>query len=267
MQRAFQRATVTGHESVIGDPRCDAKDQHVYAAAQYARAGILVTFNLRDFPPVADQEGDVPSQHPDNFLLQLWSKEPRDVESAITRESERMTRPTMEVRDVLAGIAPIAPLTANTLHNHWGQRSADFPSFVAADPQQSPYAKALDKPDFSKPDHVLYMWWNALGDRKAKVNAQEVLEALTYSPAAFDYAEIDEMLCSYSLASNVYYAVDAPDEVAYMRFIPKVAQTSQAFAPVTVMDAVFITLVRVGPEQWKVWGWGDHMTSLREIAD
>lgn len=266
MQRAFPRATVTGHESVIGDPRCDIKDQHVYAAAQCARAGILVTFNLRDFPTVADRKGDVPIQHPDHFLLQLWSEEPRDVESAITRESERMTRPPMAVRDILAGIAPIAPLTANTLHNHWGQRSADFPAFVAADPHQSPYAKALNKPDFSKPDHVLYMWWTALGDRKTRTGAQEVLEALTYSPAAFDYAEIDEMLSSSSLAANVYYAVDAPDEVAYMRFVPRVAQTSQSFAPVAVMNAVFITLVRVGPEQWKVWGLGDHMASLREIS-
>lgn len=39
-------------------------------------------------------------------------------------------------------------------------------------------------------------------------------------------------------------AVDAPDQIAFMRFVPEVAQTSQVFAP--YMDAMtFLTLVRV----------------------
>ena len=172
----------------------------------------------------------------------------------------------MDVRDVLSGIAPIAPMTANTLHNHWGQRSTTLPASEAADPKQSPYAKALKEPDFGRPDHVLYAWWTALGDRHANDVAQELLHALTWSPQAFDdYGWVDEMLSGYTLASKVYYAVDAPEEVAYMRFLPEVAQSSRIFAPMTVTSAVFVTLVRTGPKQWAVWGLGNHMPSLRDI--
>ena len=266
MRRAFPRAAVVGHESVAGDPRCDPKDQHVYAAAQCASAKLLVTFNLSDFPGEANQPGDVPIQHPDHFLLHLWSEHQQDVESSIEHEAERMRRPPMDVRDVLSGIAPIAPMTANTLHNHWGQRSTTLPAYEAVDPKQSPYAKALEEPDFGKPDHVLYAWWTALSDRHANDSAQELLHALTWSPAAFDdYGWVDEMLSGYSLASKVYYAVEAPEEVAYMRFLPEVAQSSRIFASMMVTRGVFVTLVRTGPKQWAVWGLGDHMPSLREI--
>lgn len=137
MRRAFPRAAVVGHESATGDPRCDPKDQHVYAAAQFASADLLVTFNLGDFPTEANQLGDVPIQHPDHFLLNLWSAHQQAVESSVGHEAERMRRPPMDVRGVLSGIAPVAPMTANTLHNQWGQRSMTLPAHEAADPKQS----------------------------------------------------------------------------------------------------------------------------------
>lgn len=137
MRRAFPRAAVVGHESATGDPRCDLKDQHVYAAAQFASADLLVTFNLGDFPTEANQLGDVPIQHPDHFLLNLWSAHQQAVESSVGHEAERMRRPPMDVRGVLSGIAPVAPMTANTLHNQWGQRSMTLPAHDAADPKQS----------------------------------------------------------------------------------------------------------------------------------
>ncbi len=73
------------------------------------------------------------------------------------------------------------------------------------------------------------------------------------------------MLSGHSLASKVYYAVDAPEQVAYMRFLPEVAQSSRTFAPMAFTSAIFVTLVRTGPKQWMVWGLGDHMASVRDI--
>ncbi|GFZ86695.1 PIN domain-containing protein [Nesterenkonia alkaliphila] len=266
MRRAFPRAAVVGLEDFTGDPRCHPKDQHVYAAAQWATADLLVTFNLSDFPAESSQPGDVPVRHPDHFLLRLWAEHQQAVESGIEYEAKRMRRPPMDVRGVLSGIAPITPMTANTLHNHWGQRATTLPAYEAADPMQSPYAGSMGEPDFGKPDHVLYVWWTALADRFTNAAAKEVLHSLTWLPEAFgDYEWVDEMLRGYSLASKVYYAVDAPEEVAYMRFIPEVAQSSRTFAPMAVPSAVFVTLVRTGPKQWMVWGLGDHMPSLRDI--
>lgn len=229
-------------------------------------ADLLVTFDLSDFPAAADQPGDVPIQHPDHFLLHLWSEHQQAVESSIEHEAERMRRPPTDVRGILSGIASITPMTANTLHNHWGQLSTTLPAYEAADPKQSPYAEMLEEPDFGRPDHVLYAWWTALGDRHTDAVASELLHGLTWSPEAFgDYRWVDEMLSGHSLASKVYYAVDASEDVAYMRFLPEVAQSSRTFAPMTVTRAVFVTLVRAGQKQWVVWGLGDRMPSLREI--
>lgn len=266
MSRAFPRAAVVGHESAKGDPRCDPKDQHVYAAAQFASADLLVTFNLDDFPAEATQPGDILVQHPDILLLHLMAEDQQAVEAAVEHEAARMRRPPTDVRGILSGLAPITPMTANTLHNHWGQRPSTFPAYEAADLRHSPYAEILEEPDFGRPDHVLYAWWTALGERETNADATELLRGLTWSARAFgDYRWVDEMLSGYSLASKVYYAVDAPEEVAYMRFLPEIAQSSRAFAPMKVTRAVFVTLVRTAPKQWAVWGVGDHMASVRDI--
>ncbi len=47
----------------------DPKDRHVLAAAIAARAQLIVTFNLRDFPESALQPWDVEACSPDAFLL------------------------------------------------------------------------------------------------------------------------------------------------------------------------------------------------------
>lgn len=51
MRRAFPDAEVTGYQPLIATMTCDEKDRHVLAAAVRARAEVLVTFNVRDFPP------------------------------------------------------------------------------------------------------------------------------------------------------------------------------------------------------------------------
>lgn len=38
---------------------CDEKDRHVLVAAVHARAEVLVTFNVRDFPPESTSDYDV----------------------------------------------------------------------------------------------------------------------------------------------------------------------------------------------------------------
>lgn len=119
MRRAFPRGVVVGHEGIVGDPRCDPKDQHVYAAAQCASADLLVTFNLDDFPIEVPRSGDVPVHHPDDFLLSLWSENRQAMKAAIEYEVRRMRRPPMEVRGLLAGFASIIPKSADTLLRQW----------------------------------------------------------------------------------------------------------------------------------------------------
>jgi predicted nucleic acid-binding protein len=59
MNAAFPDALVTGFEALIGQMANDPKDRHVLAAAVRGGAEVLVTENLRDFPPEAVRPYDL----------------------------------------------------------------------------------------------------------------------------------------------------------------------------------------------------------------
>lgn len=61
-------ALVTGYEDMIPSLQLpDPNDRHVLAAAIRARADVIVTVNLRDFPSKALAPLAVEAQHPDEF--------------------------------------------------------------------------------------------------------------------------------------------------------------------------------------------------------
>lgn len=49
----------------------DPNDRHVFAAAIYARADVIVTFNLKDFPADMLRPFNIEAQHPDEFINHL----------------------------------------------------------------------------------------------------------------------------------------------------------------------------------------------------
>ena len=51
MRRHFEDAEVTGYEGLVPAMTNDLKDRHVLAAAITGGADVIVTYNLRDFPP------------------------------------------------------------------------------------------------------------------------------------------------------------------------------------------------------------------------
>lgn len=54
MDRAVPDCLVTGHEGLIEQLKLpDPNDRHVLAAAIRSQAGVIVTFNLKDFPTEA----------------------------------------------------------------------------------------------------------------------------------------------------------------------------------------------------------------------
>ena len=74
------------------------------------------------------------------------------------------------------------------------------------------------------------------------------------------------MLAGRSIASRVYYAVDDPTgEVAYVRFVPKVAQSSQVFESFLVRGVCFMTLKKRPDGSWCVWGLGHRMVGARAV--
>lgn len=69
MNAAVPDCLVTGYEDLIpGLALPDPNDRHVLAAAIRSGAQIIVTFNLKDFPPLALAPFGIESMHPDAFV-------------------------------------------------------------------------------------------------------------------------------------------------------------------------------------------------------
>src|SRR5690606_37605903 len=72
MNLAFPDATVKNFYSLTEKLRLpDADDRHVLAAAIRAKANLIVTFNVKDFPQKHLAQFSVHAIHPDDFILKL----------------------------------------------------------------------------------------------------------------------------------------------------------------------------------------------------
>lgn len=93
MDRHVLDALVCGYEDLIpGLDLPDPDDRHVLAAAIRCGAGVIVTFNLRDFPANRLAKHLVEAQHPDEFVLFLLDLDARTVCEAAGRMKDRWHR-------------------------------------------------------------------------------------------------------------------------------------------------------------------------------
>jgi len=77
MNDALPDATVTGYEAHIEAVTLpDPRDRHVVAAAIKARASVVLTWNLRDFPTRELKKHELVRQTPDVLLANLYKKTP-----------------------------------------------------------------------------------------------------------------------------------------------------------------------------------------------
>ncbi|SOC03606.1 PIN domain-containing protein [Rhodobacter sp. JA431] len=61
----------------------DPDDRHVVAAAIIARADVIVTFNLKDFPAEAIAPFRLHTRHPDDFLIETFNLSPDVMAEAV----------------------------------------------------------------------------------------------------------------------------------------------------------------------------------------
>lgn len=93
---------VTGYEDLIDSLQLpDPDDRHVLAAAIRAQAGIIVTFNLSDFPGPYLAHFGVEAQHPDDSIKHLADLSVGTVCKAAKRHRQSLRHPPKSVDEYL----------------------------------------------------------------------------------------------------------------------------------------------------------------------
>jgi hypothetical protein len=84
----------------------DPGDRHVIAAAIKGRADVIVTFNLRHFPPSMLASRGIVARSPDTFLVDLFRANPLRMLEILDQQGEdiRQTRSA-----VIDGLRPVLP--------------------------------------------------------------------------------------------------------------------------------------------------------------
>ncbi|HLA85453.1 MAG TPA: PIN domain-containing protein [Thermoguttaceae bacterium] len=93
---------VEGYEELI--PRLqlpDLHDRHVLAAAIHSEATVIVTFNLKDFPPAQLEPFDIEARHPDDYIVEQFDLEPRLACAAARRHRTSLKNPPKSVAEYL----------------------------------------------------------------------------------------------------------------------------------------------------------------------
>lgn len=102
MNEAVRDCLVTGYEDLIDSLTLpDPDDRHVLAAAIRADAEVIVTYNLKDFPPECLSRYDIEALHPDDFLIGLLDLSPSVVCAAVKRQRKSLRNPPKTIEELL----------------------------------------------------------------------------------------------------------------------------------------------------------------------
>jgi len=93
---------VEGYEDLIpGLQLPDPDDRHVLAAAIRVGADVIVTANLKHFPPSAIAAYGVDAQHPDQFIRHLVDLAPGPVCVAVKAHRQSLKKPAKSIAEYL----------------------------------------------------------------------------------------------------------------------------------------------------------------------
>ena len=112
LRSTFPEALVSGYEHLLSVVTNDPKDRHVLAAAIHARAEVILTFNLRDFPDEALAPWGIEAQHPQVYLQTLYEIDSAQV---VARIAEIAAKRGEDMEDVLVRLGVALPVFASRL--------------------------------------------------------------------------------------------------------------------------------------------------------
>lgn len=76
-------------------------DAHVMAAAVKVQAQVIVTNNLKDFPPDVLDPWGIEAKHPDDFLIDQFYLDALELHAVVRNMSEAFRNPPLGINDVL----------------------------------------------------------------------------------------------------------------------------------------------------------------------
>jgi hypothetical protein len=103
METAVPDAIITEYEALeacLDLP--DVNDRHVLAAAIVGRADVIVTVNIKDFPPSTLASYKIEAQHPDEFVSHVLTLAPTQAVAALKVMRARLKAPPFSSEEFLA---------------------------------------------------------------------------------------------------------------------------------------------------------------------
>ena len=102
MDNHVRDCLVTGYEALIPELKLpDPGDRHVLAAAITGGCGIIITNNLKDFPDAALEPHGISARRPDDFILELFSRDSTTVLAALRTVRARLKKPARSASEYL----------------------------------------------------------------------------------------------------------------------------------------------------------------------
>lgn len=108
------------------------------------------------------------------------------------------------------------------------------------------------EPEPDTPLGAAFLWWKGLLDQEQYAVA---LARLTWAPEAWDYRQTAAHLDGWSMMQRVYACDDAPDQIAYVRFMRDSGHVMRAFADAPLDEMYVLTVVLCEDGWWRVWGY------------
>ncbi len=111
---------ISGYEALIPTLTLpDPDDRHVLAAAIHGGVGVIITFNLSDFPALVLGQYHIEAVHPDEFIVRLLDDHPDAVCQAMRLHRASLKRPPKTATEYLATLEQCRlPETADRLRPH-----------------------------------------------------------------------------------------------------------------------------------------------------
>jgi hypothetical protein len=121
MNKSVRDAIVEGYQDLIDALELpDPNDRHVLAAAIRCNASIIVTYNLKDFPPSHIEKYDIEAQHPDEFIYNHLDLNSAIVCRAVDTVWRRLKKPPYTREEYLEILLRQSlPQTVSLLKERW----------------------------------------------------------------------------------------------------------------------------------------------------